>query len=125
MRLHSAYIHENEVEKLVGQLANFHGEFDEHAMNFLEKEDSEGPVDGQVASSNWTNHGGASDQELYQQAVQIVLEQRAASASMLQRRLRIGYNRAATLIEKMEENKVIGPAHGAKQRDILISQSPS
>ena len=125
LRLHSAYIHENEVEKLVGQLANFHGEFDEHAMNFLEKEDSEGPVDGQVASSNWTNHGGASDQELYQQAVQIVLEQRAASASMLQRRLRIGYNRAATLIEKMEENKVIGPAHGAKQRDILISQSPS
>jgi S-DNA-T family DNA segregation ATPase FtsK/SpoIIIE len=59
---------------------------------------------------------------LYQQAVDIVYQTKKASASYLQRRLRIGFTRAARLIDLMEENGVVGPAQGAKPREILNDQ---
>jgi S-DNA-T family DNA segregation ATPase FtsK/SpoIIIE len=58
--------------------------------------------------------------EVYDQAVHIVAEARMASASMLQRRLRIGYNRAARLIEIMEREGVVGPPDGARPREVLV-----
>lgn len=61
------------------------------------------------------------DEPLYQQALDVVRAQGTASASMLQRRLRVGYNRAARMIEQMEEEGVIGPADGAKGRPVLVS----
>ncbi len=60
------------------------------------------------------------DDALYEQALQLVLENRKASASLLQRRLKIGYARAARLLDLMEENGVIGPVNGAKAREIYI-----
>lgn len=54
------------------------------------------------------------------QAIEIVKAQGTASASMLQRRLRIGYNRAARIIEQMEDDGLIGPADGAKGRPVLV-----
>jgi S-DNA-T family DNA segregation ATPase FtsK/SpoIIIE len=62
------------------------------------------------------------DDPLYQQAVDIVYQTKKASASYLQRRLRIGFTRAARLIDLMEENGVVGPAQGAKPREILNDQ---
>jgi DNA segregation ATPase FtsK/SpoIIIE, S-DNA-T family len=62
-----------------------------------------------------------SDDSLYQDAVRAVIEGRKASTSYLQRRLRIGYSRAARLIEEMEEQGVIGAADGNRPRDVLIS----
>ena len=56
--------------------------------------------------------------ENYNQAVNFVMEKKKASASMLQRKFSIGYNRAANLIELMEENGIVGPARGAKPREI-------
>ncbi|MBH2007930.1 DNA translocase FtsK [Candidatus Saccharibacteria bacterium] len=64
--------------------------------------------------------GGSSD-DMYKDAVRVVVESKKASASLLQRRLRVGYARAARLIEEMEEQGVIGPADGARPRDVLIS----
>ncbi len=61
------------------------------------------------------------DEPLYQQAIDVVRSQGTASASMLQRRLRVGYNRAARMIEQMEEDGIIGPADGAKGRPVLKS----
>ena len=55
-----------------------------------------------------------------EQALEIVRQQGTASASMLQRRLRIGYNRAARLIEQMEDEGIIGPADGRAGRMVLI-----
>ncbi len=68
--------------------------------------------------------GGAGDDgedELWDQAIEIVRKQGTASASMLQRRLRIGYNRAARLIQEMEDQEIIGPADGIKGRTVFLT----
>jgi S-DNA-T family DNA segregation ATPase FtsK/SpoIIIE len=63
--------------------------------------------------------------EMYDQAVQIVTETQQASISMVQRRLRIGYNRAARMVEQMERDGVIGPADGAKPREVYAQKIES
>ncbi len=66
--------------------------------------------------------GGADgDDDMWQDAVRVVIEGRKASTSLLQRRLRIGYGRAARLIEEMEEQGIVGPADGARPREVLVS----
>lgn len=65
--------------------------------------------------------GSDNDDDLYKDAVQVVIDSGKASASLLQRRLRVGYARAARLIENMEDQGLIGPADGARPREVLIS----
>jgi DNA segregation ATPase FtsK/SpoIIIE, S-DNA-T family len=60
------------------------------------------------------------DEELFQQAVEVLKASRRASTSMLQRRLRIGYNRAARIMEIMEEKGIVGPENGSSPREILV-----
>jgi len=60
------------------------------------------------------------DEELFQQAVEVLRSTRRASTSMLQRRLRIGYNRAARIVEIMEEKGIVGPENGSSPREILV-----
>lgn len=64
--------------------------------------------------------GGSSGDELLQEAKQLVVESGTASASFLQRRMKVGYARAARLLDLMEEEGVVGPSNGAKPRDILV-----
>jgi S-DNA-T family DNA segregation ATPase FtsK/SpoIIIE len=63
----------------------------------------------------------SADEDMFRDAVQVVIEARKASTSLLQRRLRIGYGRAARLIEEMEEQGIIGAADGSRPRDVLVS----
>lgn len=65
--------------------------------------------------------GGNSDDDMFDKAVQAVVEGRKASTSYLQRRLRIGYSRAARIMEEMEEQGIIGPADGSRPREVLIT----
>jgi S-DNA-T family DNA segregation ATPase FtsK/SpoIIIE len=65
--------------------------------------------------------GGDADDDMLKDAVRCVIEGRKASTSLLQRRLRIGYGRAARLIETMEEQGIVGPADGARPREVLVS----
>lgn len=65
------------------------------------------------------DHEGGDD--MFRDAVQVVLQSRKASTSLLQRKLRVGYARAARIIEEMEEQGIIGPADGARPRDVLIT----
>jgi S-DNA-T family DNA segregation ATPase FtsK/SpoIIIE len=65
--------------------------------------------------------GGEGGDDMWQDAVRVVIEGRKASTSLLQRRLRIGYGRAARLIEEMEEQGIVGPADGARPRDVLVT----
>ena len=64
---------------------------------------------------------GGSEDDMFKDAVRVVIENRKASTSLLQRKLRIGYGRAARLIEEMEEQGIIGPADGARPREVLIT----
>lgn len=65
--------------------------------------------------------GGSSDDDMFRDAVHVVIENRKASTSLLQRRLRIGYGRAARLMEEMEEQGIIGQADGSRPREVLVS----
>lgn len=67
------------------------------------------------------DYDGGGDDDMYKDAVRCVIESGKASASLLQRRLRVGYARAARLIETMEEQGIIGPADGARPRDVLVA----
>jgi S-DNA-T family DNA segregation ATPase FtsK/SpoIIIE len=109
-RVHGAFVSENEIKKAVDHLKS-QGKpvYDE---SILKPRDEEGE-----------GGGGEEDElsdELYDQALATVSEMRAVSISMLQRKMRIGYNRAARMIERMERDGVVGPADGAKPREVLI-----
>ena len=64
---------------------------------------------------------GGGEDDMYKDAMRVVIENKKASTSLLQRRLRIGYSRAARIMEEMEEQGVIGPADGARPREVLIT----
>ena len=68
----------------------------------------------------WGAKGGGKD--LYQQAVEVVTRDRKASTSYIQRRLQIGYNRAASLMERMEKEGIVGQANHAGKREILVRE---
>ncbi|MDE0033420.1 MAG: DNA translocase FtsK 4TM domain-containing protein [Deltaproteobacteria bacterium] len=78
----------------------------------------------EAAAAGSDDFGGMDEDydEMYDQAVTVVTETRQASISMVQRRLRVGYNRAARMIEKMERDGVVGPADGAKPREVLAQK---
>ena len=63
------------------------------------------------------------EDELFEDAVRLVMDTRQASSSMLQRKFRIGYTRAARLVDTMEEYGIIGPAMGSKPRELIMNQS--
>ncbi|MCJ2142200.1 DNA translocase FtsK [Methylobacterium sp. E-066] len=86
-----------------------------------EEPDEEAPVFDIGAFAAAT--GGESD-DLYKQAIEVVLRDQKASTSYIQRRLQIGYNRAASIMERMEIEGIVGPANHAGKRDILVAGAP-
>jgi DNA segregation ATPase FtsK/SpoIIIE, S-DNA-T family len=124
LRAHSSYVDEDEIECLVEKLGEIEQSFNEGAINFMDEADeinsNANSGDDYAYGSHLnpgTSNGGAD--ELYQEAVKLVVQHRVASASMLQRRLKIGYNRAANLIEELEDRGVVGEARGSKPRKVL------
>jgi S-DNA-T family DNA segregation ATPase FtsK/SpoIIIE len=108
IRVHGAFVSDQEVQRVVQHLKD-QGKpvYNEEIMNM------------KVPSAGMEEEGGEAD-ELYDQAVSIVTETRQASISMVQRRLRIGYNRAARLIEQMEADGIVSPPMGSKGREVLV-----
>lgn len=98
----------------------------ESVINFL-KEKSEPQYDEAILAFGKSHDGGigavhgADEDDLYNEAIETVMAAGKASASLLQRRLKVGYARAARLLDILEENGVIGPPDGAKPRSVLIS----
>ena len=112
-RIQSTFISEKEVRNIVKFLRNQAGEV-EYSEEILEKQKS--PVFRSNRSFN------EDEDEILQEAIEEVKRAGKASASLLQRRLRVGYARAARLLDLMEERGIVGPADGAKPRDVYISQ---
>ena len=106
VRVHGAFITENEIARVV---------------EFWRKQGK--PIYDQTIlkpKEETADAGADGYDEMHDQAVAVVAESRQASISMLQRRLRVGYNRAARMIEKMEQEGVVGPADGSKPREVYI-----
>ena len=112
IRVQGAFISDNEVEKLVEFVkAQREPEYDDTVTQEAEKEaEKESAEDNDVYRD-----------ELLERAVNLVMESGQASVSMLQRRFRIGYTRAARLVDTMEDLKIVGPSMGSKAREILMS----
>jgi S-DNA-T family DNA segregation ATPase FtsK/SpoIIIE len=116
-RIHSAFVEEDEIEALTEKLAEMAPVFNPHIMEFLE---NGGEEEQEVSAVVREGDNGSERDDKYEEAVRVVVEHRSASASLLQRRLGVGYNRAANLIEEMEAKGVVGPAQGSKPRKVLM-----
>ncbi|MDI6820570.1 MAG: DNA translocase FtsK [Patescibacteria group bacterium] len=113
-RIQGAYITEDEIKKVV----NFIKKNNEATTETISIEATNGNGDASLFDDY--AQGGDSDEELFEKAIEIVRAAKKASASLLQRRLKIGYARAARLLDMMEEEDIIGPGDGAKPREVKI-----
>lgn len=111
-RLQGAYVSDKEVKKVIEWIAKETGE--------VLRENFEADGLGQSALVGLEGDEDGGDDPLYEQARRVVAESRKASASLLQRRLKIGYARAARLLDILEEKGVVGPGDGAKPREVYI-----
>ncbi|BCX54537.1 MULTISPECIES: DNA translocase FtsK [Comamonas] len=112
IRVHGAFVSDDEVHRVVSYLKE-QGEPD-YIEGILEG----GSVDGEGGDDD--GEGGGEKDELYDQAVEIVLKDRKASISYVQRKLRIGYNRSANLLEQMEKAGLVSSLTSSGQRDVLV-----
>jgi len=114
-RVQGAFISDKEVKKVVDYLkeASSPDYNDELAVG-------RGAAVGRDSGAGFSDDG--TNDELYEEARQLIIQAKKASASLLQRRLRIGYARAARLLDILEEKGVVGPADGAKPREVYIDE---
>lgn len=114
-RIQGAFVSEKEVKRVVEFLAGeYQGE--KKKIESLERKLSEEFGEIEIIKDEF------SEDPLYEEAKRIVIESKKASASLLQRRLKIGYARAARLLDILEERGIIGPAQGAKPREVYIKE---
>ncbi|MBO6578503.1 MAG: DNA translocase FtsK 4TM domain-containing protein [Thalassospira sp.] len=116
-RVHGPFVSDEEVESIVKHLRD---QGDPAYLETVTEEPEEDPVAAYMAGGNAGAGGGGSDDDLYNQAVGIVLREKKASTSFIQRKLSIGYNRAARIIEQMEENGVVSAANHVGKREVLM-----
>ena len=110
IRIHGAFISGEETERLVEKIKETGYEVEEV----------------EVFAPRGDGAGGASEHdELFEEAIAIVLDTQQASTSFLQRRMKVGYSRAARLMDELESEGIVGPAEGAKPREILVESGPS
>ena len=106
-RIHGAFLSEEEIHEIV----QFIG--DQMEPNYLDESILEEPAEDQE------DEGGSSDDDpMYEEAVRVVARDGRASTSHLQRRLSLGYNRAARIVDQMEKDGLVGPSRGAKPREL-------
>ena len=115
-RVHGPFVADQEVEDIVSHLKSQGVPDYLDSITDEEDEDGQGGIDGMAGGLENSN-------DLYDQAVAVVLRDRKASTSYIQRRLSIGYNRAASLIERMEKEGVVGQANHAGKREILVGEN--
>ncbi|TIR57301.1 MAG: DNA translocase FtsK [Mesorhizobium sp.] len=120
-RVHGPFVSDDEVERIVGHLKRQGVPEYLDAITEDDEEDDEDGASGRGGSGGGGGGGNFEDSDdPYDQAVAVVLRDGKASTSYIQRRLGIGYNRAASIIEKMEKEGIVGPANHAGKREILV-----
>jgi len=124
IRIQGAYVSDEEREEIIQFIKENTGESQRNAEieEFMNKaaEDKNG---GDSASSSKEEKGsGSGYDDMLPQAVEVVLETKSCSVSMLQRRIKLGYSRAARIVDQMEELGVVGPYEGAKPRSVIVDR---
>ena len=113
IRVHGPFLNDEEVEKVTSFLTK--QSIPDYDQTITEEQNNDN-----FTSNNLLNNSNRDD--LYQEAVDLVIREQKASTSFIQRHFRIGYNRAATIIEKMEENNIISKPGRAGKREIILDQ---
>jgi len=113
-RIHGPFVDDDEVEQVASYLRQQgEPEYDEKVTEDI--------TEGNASSGDGTGAAPSSEESLYDQAVALVIREQRASTSFVQRHLRIGYNRAATLIEEMETAGIISKSNHVGKREVLVS----
>ena len=115
-RVQGAFISDDEIKRLIDYtIEQQKADYDEAMMNL-------NSIDSDKSASQKEDMAQEEDYEdpLYQEIVEFVIETQKASASLLQRRFKLGYNRAARIIDLLEERGIIGPPNGSKPREVLV-----
>ena len=120
-RVQAAYIGEKEIKKVIHHIATKITDFEPKAE--MKQELVEALERGTAQREGTTSSFYDEEDPLYEEAKAVVIEAKKGSASLLQRRLKLGYARAARLIDMLEENGVIGPGEGAKPREVYEGES--
>jgi S-DNA-T family DNA segregation ATPase FtsK/SpoIIIE len=126
-RTQAAYVSDKEVRKVVKYVRTENPstaeetEENPEVTSDSQKEDLTESLEKTLENGGAMDFMGGEDDPLYEEAKKVVIESKKASASLLQRRLRVGYARAARLIDMLEEKGVVGPGEGAKPREIIGS----
>jgi DNA segregation ATPase FtsK/SpoIIIE, S-DNA-T family len=116
-RVHGPFVSDEEVERVVNHLKR---QGKPQYLDSITREEDEGAEEGDDGAVFDKGEFGEEGGDLYDQAVRVVLRDKKASTSYIQRRLQIGYNRAASLMERMEKEGVVGAANHAGKREILV-----
>src|SRR5204862_4487325 len=119
-RLHGCYVDEDEISRVVAFLKTQGRPV--YNLDILRPRDEDGDGQGELGFGGG-GPGGKTDDDMYDKAVYIVTTTRNASISWVQRQLRIGYNRAARLVEEMEKQGVVSPPDHTNKREVLVAQA--
>lgn len=120
-RVQGCFISNEEIEAVIARIKETStAEYSEEILEHIEQQAEQ--VGNNKGGSSGTNDPGDDEDELIEEAIEVIMDCRQASTSMLQRRLKLGYSRAARIIDQIEDRGIIGPSEGSKPRQILISR---
>ncbi|EKD23657.1 MAG: hypothetical protein ACD_81C00200G0002 [uncultured bacterium] len=119
-RIQGAFVSEEEIQKVAEFIKEKNKDIMGEEVSFDAKPASEG--DGEGAGIFDAFSGNGDEDELLEQAIEVVVQAEKASASLLQRRLKVGYARAARLLDIMEEKGIVGPSKGANPREVFLKE---
>lgn len=120
-RVQGCFISNEEIEAVIARIKETStAEYSEEILEHIEQQAEQ--VGNNKGGSGGTNDPGDDEDELIEEAIEVIMDCRQASTSMLQRRLKLGYSRAARIIDQIEDRGIIGPSEGSKPRQILISR---
>ena len=105
-RIQGAFVSDKEIEGVV---------------NFIKSQNTEIDYNEEILNDVEVKGIGTEVDEYMKEAIELVVASEQASVSMIQRKFKVGYNRAARMIDEMEERNIVGPSKGSKARDVLIS----
>ena len=123
MRVQGCFVTDQEVERVVTFIKE--GErpaYDEEVLQEIDRQAAAAGGKGSGSSDRGGDSGDEGEDELLTDAIEVVVEAGLASTSLLQRRLKVGYARAARLVDEMEQRGIVGPFEGSKPRQVLLTK---